>query len=1107
MTHDPSLGETKDYTGIPPSGSGTPKETSTPRAETPIQGDTVEGNDTQHSGSDPLRTIDFAGESDMPMSFPDIPGYEIEKELGRGGMGVVYKAKQKGLDRTVALKMILKADFATSEQKLRFQIEAENAARVQHPNIVQVFEIGEHHGQPYFAQEFIDGGSLADWLKKGRMSTAEAAAFIETLARAMHTAHAQGIIHRDLKPANVLLTSPGRESGEFTPKITDFGLAKRLDQTEHLTGSHAVMGTPTYMSPEQAQGKTKFVGPAADQYALGVIFYQLLTGKVPFEADTIPNLLIKITTDEPASPRNINPSIPHDLQVICLKCLEKDATKRYLTAEALAEDLRNWREHRPITARPATRLERVTKWCRRYPAIAALIVVSTLAAVIASGLAWWAVAAERQAEANERQALRERDLKEKQRQRAEANEKLAEDRLVQVEEEKQIATAVSDFLQYKLLGQLDPKQQANLLLALGRREEERDPDPKLSVLLSRAAAELAPDKIEANFPKQPLLQAALLQTVGNTYTAIGGKDNDQYALAISFLERAAKLRKQHLGADHPSTLTTLNNLAAVYQAAGRLPEAIRLFEQVRDAFDQKLGADHPDTLGTLHNLAVAYRDAGRLPEAIRLFEQVRDAFDQKLGADHPDTLSTLNNLAYAYQAAGRLPEAIRLYEQVRAAVVQPLGADHPYTLRTLNNLALAYLAAGRLPAAIRLFEQVRDARVAKLGADHPDTLTTLHNLAGAYQAAGRLAETNRLYEQVRDARVAKLGADHPSTLTTLHNLAGAYRAAGRLPEAIRLLEQVRAAQVPKLGADHPDTLSTLANLAVAYQAAGRLPEAIRLYEQVRDARVHKLGADHPDTLGTLGNLAGAYYQAGRLPEAIRLYEQVRDARVTKLGADHPDTLTTMHNLAVAYQAAGRLPEALPFFEQAASGITKRLFQHQHAHLIIPNTIRAYEVSKQFEKAEEWRRKWLAHVKASAGVESPAYAGELAALGLLLMKQEKWGEAQSTLSECLAIREKIQPDAWTTFNTQSMLGGALLGSARSANDGSEKAKMLAEAEPLLLKGCEGIKDRLISEGQNAEVLKAQKQRLSETCDRLIELYTALEKSDGVKKWQAEKEKWK
>ncbi|HMP04115.1 MAG TPA: serine/threonine-protein kinase, partial [Gemmatales bacterium] len=543
-----------------------------PQAGLTLEQETHVEQPTTPGGTDPNRSVDHVPDAGIPSAYPDIPGFEIEKELGRGGMGVVYMAKQTGLERTVALKMILKADFATTEQKLRFQIEAENAARVQHPNIVQVFEIGEHHGQPYFAQEFIDGGSLAEWLKSNRMAPAEAAAFVETLARAVHAAHQHGIIHRDLKPANVLLASSARESADFTPKITDFGLAKRHDQTEDLTGSGAILGTPSYMSPEQAQGKTKYVCPPADQYSLGVIFYQLLTGQVPFKADTFPHLLMKIVDEEPTPPRTINPSIPLDLQVICLKCLEKDPLRRYDTTEVLAEDLRNFLDGKPITARPVGRLERTVKWCRRYPAVATLLVVSTLAAIIASGLAWWAVAAERQAA---------------------ANEKLAEDRLVQVEaernnveaekkkveEEKRIATGVSDFLQYKLLGQLDPTAQANRLLALGQREEEREPDPKLSVLLARAAAELAPDKIEANFPRQPLLQAALLQTVGNTYRAIGGKDNDQYALAISFLERSAKLREHHLGADHPDTLTSMNNLASGYRAAGKLDLALPLYEE------------------------------------------------------------------------------------------------------------------------------------------------------------------------------------------------------------------------------------------------------------------------------------------------------------------------------------------------------------------------------------------------------------------------------------------------------------------------------------------------------------------------------------------------
>jgi tetratricopeptide (TPR) repeat protein len=391
--------------------------------------------------------------------------------------------------------------------------------------------------------------------------------------------------------------------------------------------------------------------------------------------------------------------------------------------------------------------------------------------------------------------------------------------------------------------------------------------------------------------------------------------------------------------------------------------------------------------------------------------------------------------------------------------------------------------------AIAVLEKARATQEARLGADHPDTLTTLNNLAWAYRAAGRLAEAIRLLEQVRDVQVTKLKPNHPHTLTTLNNLALAYQDAGQRAEAIQLLEQLRDVKVSKLGADHPSTLTTLHNLAGAYQDTGRLEEAIRLLEQVRDVQVTKLRPDHPHTLTTLNNLALAYQDAGRLEEAIRLLEQVHDARVSKLGADHPSTLTTLDNLALAYQDAGRLEEAIRLLEQAATGIEKRGFQHQHAHRIIPNTAAAYEEARQFGKAEAWRRKWLAHVKEKAGAESLPYAADLVALGFNLLQQKKWAEAETVLRECLTIREKKQPDAWTTFNTMSLLGGALLGQ-----------KKYAEAEPLLLKGYEGLNARV--ETIPAEV---KTQRLGEALDRLIELYTALDKPAEVQKYQAEKAK--
>jgi tRNA A-37 threonylcarbamoyl transferase component Bud32 len=299
-------------------------------------------------------------------SWPPIPGYEILGELGRGGMGVVYKSRQVKLNRVVALKMILAGAYAGPEELARFRAEAEAIARLQHPNIVQIYEVGENGGRPFFALEFVEGGSLDTKLAGGPLPPREAAGLVEVLARAVHAAHRRGIVHRDLKPANVLLTADG------TPKIADFGLAKRLDRATPRTQSGAVLGTPCYMAPEQARGRTKAVGPAADVYALGAILYELLTGRPPFRAETASETLLEVMSLEPVPPRRWQPNLPRDLETICLKCLQKEIPQRYPSAEALAEDLRRLLKDEPIRARPAGRTEKLWRWCRRNRAVAAL---------------------------------------------------------------------------------------------------------------------------------------------------------------------------------------------------------------------------------------------------------------------------------------------------------------------------------------------------------------------------------------------------------------------------------------------------------------------------------------------------------------------------------------------------------------------------------------------------------------------------------------------------------------------------------------------------------------------------------------------------------------
>jgi WD40 repeat protein len=289
-------------------------------------------------------------------------------------MGVVYQARQVQLNRLVALKMILAGGHASAADLARFRTEAEAIARLQHPNIVQVFEVGEHEGKPYFSLEFCAGGSLAGKLDGTPLPPMEAARLVETLARAMEATHQKGIIHRDLKPANVLLLEDG------TPKITDFGLAKKLNEAGQ-TASGAVLGTPSYMAPEQAGGKGKAVGAAADVYALGAILYELLTGRPPFRAPSALDTLLQVVTDDPVPPRQLQSKTPKDLETICLKCLQKEPLKRYGSALELAEDLRRSQVGVPIQARPVGPIERAVKWGRRKPALAALIVAGLLALV------------------------------------------------------------------------------------------------------------------------------------------------------------------------------------------------------------------------------------------------------------------------------------------------------------------------------------------------------------------------------------------------------------------------------------------------------------------------------------------------------------------------------------------------------------------------------------------------------------------------------------------------------------------------------------------------------------------------------------------------------
>jgi hypothetical protein len=317
--------------------------------------------------------LDLAGEDGLEPEAPQSIGdYDLLEPIGRGGMGVVYRARQRSLGRFVAVKLLAAGAFASEDARRRFQAEAAAAARLRHPNIVTVHETGEHGGQPFFSMELVEGGTLADRTRDGPLTAPEAAGLLQPVAEAVQFAHQQGVLHRDLKPSNILLDTAG------SPRVSDFGLARQLEAAERFTLTGDVLGSPAYLAPEQARGEREREGAASDVYSLGAILYQLLCGRPPFLGDSPQSVLRQVAETEPIAPHRLNPGVPPDLETICLKCLEKEPSRRYASAQALANDLARFLRREPVAARPVGTAGRAWRWSQRHPARAGLVIALAL---------------------------------------------------------------------------------------------------------------------------------------------------------------------------------------------------------------------------------------------------------------------------------------------------------------------------------------------------------------------------------------------------------------------------------------------------------------------------------------------------------------------------------------------------------------------------------------------------------------------------------------------------------------------------------------------------------------------------------------------------------
>jgi serine/threonine protein kinase len=964
-------------------------------------------------------TGDFAPDEPAELPTADWPGkgervgavlggkYKLVEEIGAGGMGSVYLAQQtEAVRRAVAVKVI-KAGMDSRAVLARFEAERQALALMDHPNIAKVLDAGTTEGgRPFFVMELVKGVPITEFCDARQLTPRERLELFVPVCEAIQHAHQKGIIHRDLKPSNVLVAL---YDDRAVPKVIDFGVAKAAgqpltDQTL-LTGFGAVVGTPEYMSPEQASLNNLDIDTRSDVYALGVLLYELLTGSTPVDRKRLgqaallevlrvvreveaPRPSARLSTlDTRASvaanrgtePAQLSRLLRGELDWVVLKALEKDRTRRYETANGLARDIQRYLADEVVEARPPSRAYRLQKFVRRHrPQVlaAGLVLLALLAGMIGTTLglvqAHRAAQAERIArnDAEQQQTLaeqaaaQERQAKGREAQRAQGEQKAKlEAQAKRQEAERNLAFArKGNAILGSVFAGLDPKQ----IVESGR--------PLQDVLrqnLSRAVKEL-----EGSAIGEPLEVAQMQNTLGLSLLGLG-----EAGLAVEVFQKALGTRKAQLGPDHPDTLQLMNDLALAYKACGQLAKAVPLYEEALQKAKVKLGPDHPDTLTCMDNLAGAYQASGQLTRALPLLEEALEKTKVKLGPDHPHTLTTMSNLATAYQASGQLARAVPLYEQ------------------TMERLK------------------------AKLGPDHPDTLTSMNNLAGAYQASGQLAKAVPLYEETLQKQKAKLGPNHPHTLLSMNNLAMAYQESGQLAEAVPLQEDTLEKTKVKLGLDHPLTLVSMNNLAMAYQASGQLAKAVSLFEETLEKRKAKLEPDHPDTLLSMHNLAWAYRASSQLARAVPLYEEALEKMKAKLGPDHPYTLACMNNLGKAYAEA----------RQGAKAAT---------------TLVAF-VDASRKRAPK---------------DSPQFAGLLALLSLDLLGCGQHAAAEPLLRECLAIREKTQPDAWTTFNTMSMLGGALLAQ-----------KKYTDAEPLLLKGYQGMKAR------EKAIPKQAKTRLPEALD--------------------------